>query len=80
MTSILVALILFVLGAFAAVQTSDGHRNGIMPALISSRVSPFRFERVQAPAWFRGAIAINVVMAAALTSSGIVILAAGVGR
>lgn len=78
MTRIVVALILFALGSYAASRTRDGYRDGAMPALISSRISPFVFDRVQVPQWFWAATAINLVIAAGLTVAGILILVVGV--
>jgi len=80
MTRIVVALILFALGLYFASQTRDGYRDGKMPLMISSRISPFVFDRFQVPSWFWAATAINVIVAAAMVLAGILILAAGVHR
>ena len=78
MNRIVMALILFGLGLYAAARTRDGYRDGKMPLLLSSRVSPFVFDRFQVPAWFWASTAVNVVIAAGMVLAGILILTFGV--
>ncbi|MEO5492828.1 MAG: hypothetical protein ABIR08_02235 [Sphingomonas sp.] len=77
MNRILIALVLLGLGLYFASQTRDGYRDGKMPLMISSRISPFTFDRFQVPSWFWAATAINIVVTAAMALAGILILAVG---
>jgi len=74
---IIAALVLFALGSYAAGRTRDGYRDGVMPALISSRISPLTFDRLQVPQWFWAATAINVALAAGMVIGGVLLLATG---
>lgn len=69
------ALILFGLGAYSASRIRDGYRDGVMPLLVSSRVSPWTFDRAQVPAWFWGAMVVNLAVATGLVLAGILLLA-----
>jgi len=73
------ALVVFGLGLFTASQTRDGYSDGKMPLVVSSRISPFVFDRFQVPAWFWAAMAINVATAAGLVVSGVLLIVAGPG-
>lgn len=80
MNRILATLVLFGVGAFFAMGLRDGWRDGRMPLLVLSRITPWTFDRAQVPAWFWAATLANLAIAVLLTLCGILLLAVGTGR